>query len=165
MADCSLDFTNTFRVLCQFKSTSDRHFDRFLDLLLPSERLPSYQAKEARPTWTAWLEAYERRLAESEKRAELSLNDRQTRMQTFNPRFTLRQWVLEEAIKRLEEAKDTAFLSQVLSMCEKPFEACGEILATDGSNEACPTPQTLEERRLCGMGDTRMLGFQCSCSS
>ena len=81
---------------------------------------------------------------------------RQEQMRRVNPRFVLRQWVLEDTIGKLEscgpedvaEARQT--LSRVLDMSSRPFYPW----STEG-----------EEGRLCELGDKSMLGFQCSCSS
>lgn len=55
--------------------------------------------------------------------------------------------MLEEAIKRC--VKEPEFLQKVLEMSVAPFENYA-----DG-----------EEARLCGMGEEKLLGMQCSCSS
>jgi len=85
-------------------------------------------------------------------------------MNAVNPRFILRQWVLEEAIKRLEQNNDVAFLQTVLDMATNPFEEYGEDII-ESSQCAKPTDKVMEQRRLCEIGDDSMLGFQCSCSS
>lgn len=47
-------------------------------------------------------------------------------------------------------------------MACNPFEPWG---GEDADNEAQLSAEEREERRFCGLGDNRMLGFQCSCSS
>ena len=44
-----------------------------------------------------------------------------------------------------------------------PFEAWGE--EDEPTPEESLDPEILEERRYCGIGEKKMLGFQCSCSS
>jgi serine/tyrosine/threonine adenylyltransferase len=46
-------------------------------------------------------------------------------------------------------------------MAVNPFEPWG----AEGKDELELSDVESEERRLCGLGDTAMLGFQCSCSS
>ncbi len=66
-------------------------------------------------------------------------------MKRVNPKFVLRQWVLEQVIKDVEEG-NTEMLAQVLAMSQDPCRDWGDTA-------------------LCGIGDQSMLGFQCSCSS
>jgi hypothetical protein len=46
-------------------------------------------------------------------------------------------------------------------MACNPFDSWGAEDKEDGEMDE----EQKEERRFCGMGDTKMLGFQCSCSS
>jgi hypothetical protein len=48
-------------------------------------------------------------------------------------------------------------------MACNPFEPWGA--EGDERSEAELDPEENEERRYCGMGEKKMLGFQCSCSS
>lgn len=100
-------------------------------------------------------------------------------MLSINPRFILRQWVLEEVIARLgkdgsADGDGGRFLNRILGMCERPFEGYGEEFFVGdggegrGEEEArgmCPTEGAREEMRVCEVGDELMHGFQCSCSS
>lgn len=90
-------------------------------------------------------------------------------MDSVNPRFTLRQWVLEETIAKLDTAEpDLLALDLVLEMSSEPFKSYGEeIIIEKKEGESCAVEgeQEREERRLCELGSTGMLGFQCSCSS
>ena len=165
MSNHELDFTNSFRLLCQFKGVSAPNYQKLLDLFLPEAKMPKFLHATARDTATQWFIKYEARLSASDSTAGADHTDREKQMQAVNPRFTLRQWVLEEAIKRLSVDKDTAFLQQVLDMCTKPFESYGEPRADAASDVDCPTKDVQEQQRLCGIGSKDMLGFQCSCSS
>lgn len=165
MAAHKLDFSRTFRTLCQFESTSSKSFEKFLDLLVPDESVPAHLKDSARQDWKDWLKTYEARLASADGGA-LSAEKRREGMRAHNPRFILRQWVLEEAIKRLEEKDDVHFLQKVLHMATNPFESYGEDVVGESAAECRKlSEEEQEERRLCGMGDEHMLGFQCSCSS
>lgn len=161
LEDQELDYHRTFRFLCQFKSVDDPNIDRLLDLMVPKEKLPQYLVETAKPAWKEWLKKFEDRITASEKAAGVDASEREGRMQAANPRFVLRQWVLGETISKLKNEKDTAYLTKVLEMCEKPFEAYGEERA-DGQTS---TESDAERARLCGVGSADMLGFQCSCSS
>lgn len=156
MEENSLDFFHTFRTLCSFPGVDSPSFKDFLGKFVPLEEIPKNRQSLAHEEATTWFKKYEQRLTESETAAGQDAASRQTRMRAANPRFALRQWVLEEAIKRLEEKQDTAFLDLVMQMSINPFESYGEDGAKNASEE--------EEARLCGLGPTQMLGFQCSVS-
>jgi hypothetical protein len=51
-------------------------------------------------------------------------------------------------------------------MASSPFERYGAEEEEVRDSTSCPVDKEIaEERRFCGMGETKMLGFQCSCSS
>jgi uncharacterized protein YdiU (UPF0061 family) len=155
-----LDFSHTFRTLCQFPGLDSPHYDEFVAMLVPEERIPKHSVEGARPKWREWLKSYASRLPANE-----STEERTQRMQAANPRFVLRQWVLEEAIKRVEESQDTQFLARLLEMSANPFKSYGEQVLGQPQDLTCPDKATQEAARLCSMGSDMMLGFQCSCSS
>ncbi|KAJ7727308.1 hypothetical protein DFH07DRAFT_871592 [Mycena maculata] len=188
MATHKLDFHGTFRALTAFRpgvllenansasesTKSDASdLDALLELLLAqapdTARLDRARAME---DWRAWLDVYARRIereggewASGEGVGEMDAQ-RTRAARAANPRFVLRQWVLQEVIAVVE--KDTArgrrVLAKVLHMACNPFEPWGgEDTIGDGDGEL--DAEEREERRFCGFGDTRMLGFQCSCSS
>ena len=104
-------------------------------------------------------------------------------MKSVNPRFVLRQWLLEEVIKKVEEDSKTGkqvlakvfqvrlfFISRINKsdhhgdkMATNPFENWGAEEDTGPGEEL--TQEEKEERRFCGLGEKKLLGFQCSCSS
>jgi len=73
--------------------------------------------------------------------------------------------VLEEVIAKLEKdpQKGKRVLAKVLHMACNPFEEWGA--EGDERTEDVLDPEEKEERRFCSIGEQRMLGFQCSCSS
>lgn len=159
-----LDFSRSFRLLAQFESVESQNIERFLDMLVPGSQVPEHLKSSAREDWKAFLTKYQARLEETEASSASSSADRRRRISAANPRFVLRQWVLEEAIKRLEEKNDVTFLQRVLNMATHPFEEYGEDVV-DPAQCAKPSDEVVEQRRLCEIGDNAMLGFQCSCSS
>lgn len=121
----SLDFHSTFRTLCFFKPS-------FLDNVLAA---PSYKGTQtpvlqafiarllepsgtperldhgaATGAWLEWLEHYVQRI-KHEAGEWTGVEDvdaaREVAMCEANPRFVLRQWVLEEVIKRVEQDSDS----------------------------------------------------------
>ncbi|GAA5860929.1 hypothetical protein JCM3774_003191 [Rhodotorula dairenensis] len=177
LALSELDFTASHRLLSQFVSTSDSSFERFLDAFLPASTVvdPTGSTKwiNARSDWTGWFKSYEDRLASDAEGDKLtSPAERRRRMNRVNPRFCLRQWVLEETIRKCDREPDgpgggLEQLERVLDMSLHPFEAYGEPEIAAGETEvgACPTMEEQERLRLCGLGSEELLGFQCSCSS
>ncbi|GAA6028772.1 hypothetical protein JCM8097_007387 [Rhodosporidiobolus ruineniae] len=164
LAQHDLDFTNSFRLLSQFTSTSSPSFQNLLDALLPAA---SSSSSTARTDWTAFFNAYAARL---EKDGADATKDRRQRMDRINPRFTLRQWVLEETIRKVDKEAESGGLEQlerVLQLAQNPFEAYGEPEVEKGEvgEGVCPTKEEQERQRLCGTGPKDFLGFQCSCSS
>lgn len=170
MEKSELDFTNSFRLLSQFTSTDSPHFKIFLDTLLKSDStapVSSEASTNDRSDWTTFFKTYEARLVKEGGEAGSS---RRARMNEYNPRFALRQWVLEETIKKVDKEGDIGVeqLNRVLEMSQNPFESYGEVEigSKEGEDaEICPTKEEMERRRLCGVGSKDMLGFQCSCSS
>jgi len=83
-----------------------------------------------------------------------------------NPRFVLRQWLLEEVIAKVERDVDSGkrVLAKVLQMAAHPFKPWGAEDSYDKDDTVLDAEER-EERRYCGMGEKKMLGFQCSCSS
>jgi serine/tyrosine/threonine adenylyltransferase len=107
-----LDFHSTFRKLSSFapfKLSSDSEaLATFLHELTPETqacKVPSAR-QAAIDDWKKWLEVYKARI-ESEADTWASEGDtwvekRREEMRGANPRFVLRQWVLEEVIKKVE---------------------------------------------------------------
>ncbi|KAG0705687.1 hypothetical protein DFH29DRAFT_996562 [Suillus ampliporus] len=120
--------------------------------------------------WLAWLDKYSARI-ESERNGQEWAGEadfdsaRQDAAKNANPRFVLRQWVLEELIKKVEGDHDSGkrIMAKAMQMACKPFEPWGAEGDDTPSDKL--SAEIREERRLCGLGDKRLLGFQCSCSS
>ncbi|KAJ6513390.1 hypothetical protein C8R45DRAFT_813590 [Mycena sanguinolenta] len=175
MAAQKLDFHGTFRALTAFHpgmlptgSAPTADFDKLVERLLSQS--PNGGPKDradAVKEWREWLDVYARRIeSEAEEWGEDMDAQRKRAGQATNPRFVLRQWLLQEVIAVIEKdiVRGRRVLAKVLHMACNPFEAWGGEDA-DADDEKQLSAEEREERRFCGLGDTRMLGFQCSCSS
>lgn len=164
-----LDFHSTFRSLSSFNPvllTSDTSSDDFIKSLAGNSFESTDQA--AISAWRVWLNAFAKRLEVENRSAGNVDKDKfwdkwKQSIQRANPRFVLRQWVLEEIIKRVQDDPETGkrTLSKVLGMATNPYEPWGG----EGKEADELNPEEKEERRLCGLGPKTFLGFQCSCSS
>ncbi|KAH9063867.1 hypothetical protein EDB87DRAFT_1600794 [Lactarius vividus] len=176
LADQKLDFHLTFRHLTRFRpallvSSSDTSF---IDTLISFTATTGVSERDAASKqWRSWLEKYAARI-ETEKDEWIDANSgsegnwlaqREKEARLANPRFVLRQWVLEEVIAKVEADAESGrrVLAKVMQMACNPYDSWG----AEGDNRADEEldAETREERRLCGVGDAKMLGFQCSCSS
>ena len=108
-----LDFHSTFRKLSTFRpghiqDKGDR-LDGFISHLLESTPRPEKLDRvRASADFKAWLTKYsDRILEEREEWGSISQEEvdtlRQKEMNGANPRFVLRQWVLEEVIAKVEK--------------------------------------------------------------
>ncbi|KAG8969869.1 hypothetical protein FRC03_000115 [Tulasnella sp. 419] len=205
-----LDYHSTLRSLATFRPSflnSDEKLEPFLSSLLSSQEvsqsplLPSKE--EGAKAWLEYLQKLAARVELPEEKeawmveisgAEDWLEVREKETKLHNPRFVLRQWVLEEVIANLaaeaqqkkaeteeygassstpsaglvqspirpSSSKDgKKLLLKVLDMATRPFEPWG----AEGKDDCALTEEEMEERRLCGLGESKLLGFQCSCSS
>ncbi|KAJ7903663.1 hypothetical protein B0H14DRAFT_2665860 [Mycena olivaceomarginata] len=179
LAAQKLDFHGAFRVLTAFHpgmlpagentdSTVKADLDKLIERLL-SQAADGGAKDRARATeeWREWLGVYARRIEIEREAGEWGdeMDIQRTRAgRAANPRFVLRQWLLQEVIAVVEKdsVRGRRVLAKVLHMACNPFEPWG---GEDADNEAQLSAEEREERRFCGLGDSRMLGFQCSCSS
>ena len=113
MEEHKLDFHSTFRNLSAFRpgytKDSEQELNAFISLILKSTPRPEKldQAK-ASADFKVWLTKYSDRILE--EREEWDGNSqgeidviREKQMNEVNPRFVLRQWVLEEVIAKVEK--------------------------------------------------------------
>jgi uncharacterized protein YdiU (UPF0061 family) len=106
-----LDFHHIFRHLTRFRpvllsSSSDTFIDTLINFTSVATGVPERDA--ASKQWQSWLEKYAARI-ESEKDEWTGANSegewqaqREKEARLANPRFVLRQWVLEEVIAKVE---------------------------------------------------------------
>jgi len=108
-----LDFHSTFRKLSAFRpghiQDNDEKLDGFISHLLESTPRPEKLDRvRASADFKLWLTKYsDRILEEREEWGSISQEEvdalRQKEMNGVNPRFVLRQWVLEEVIAKVEK--------------------------------------------------------------
>jgi uncharacterized protein YdiU (UPF0061 family) len=109
MAEHRLDFHLTFRHLTRFRPALLSSSDAFIDTLLRFTSTGEVPQREDAPMqWKNWFEKYAARI-ESEKEEWVSVSSdgewqaqREKEARLANPRFVLRQWVLEEVIGKVE---------------------------------------------------------------
>ena len=162
---------------------------KFVNTILSVSPDARFHGEDARQDLIIWLEAYGQRI-ESEKKEWLDIDDidiaREKEMKAVNPRFVLRQWLLEEVIEGVERDPTSGkrvlakvmhvrffvsfcynfkcFIDPLFSqMACNPFEAWGA--EDDERPEIELGKEEKEERRFCSLGEKKWLGFQCSCSS
>ena len=107
LADSRADFTIFFRALCDFKIDSD---NKAIKEVLDRQELDSSH-------WPRWQNSYKARLKQ-ENRHEA---ERQTAMKTVNPKYILRNYLLQEAIEKAQ-AKDFSLVNTLLEIMQKPFD-------------------------------------------
>ncbi|KAG5650896.1 hypothetical protein H0H81_010625, partial [Sphagnurus paluster] len=171
-----LDFHGTFRTLCAFRpswldptdSTPNANADSapalqaFIAALLEGTPEPEkLDHARAAGEWIEWLGVYAARIrgedGDGESWGKEGDEERETAMRAVNPRFVLRQWLLEEVIAKVERDAESGrrVLAKVLHMACNPFEPWG----AEGDEDAEMDDEEKEERRYCAMGDKKMLGF------
>ena len=124
-----LDFHSTFRKLSSFTPSllslnSETTLVTFLQELTPETlacRVPTVR-QAAMDDWKKWLETYRTRIEsdadEWASEGDMWVEKRRQAMLDANPRFVLRQWVLEEVIKAVEKDRKTGrrVLAKVLEV-------------------------------------------------
>ena len=123
MEEYSLDFHSTFRKLSAFRpghvQGNDENFNAFISRLLESTPRPEKLNRvKASTDFREWLTKYANRILEERGEWDIGSREeidalREKQMNGANPRFVLRQWVLEEVIAKVE--KDAVNGSRVLA--------------------------------------------------
>nr|XP_019007539.1 uncharacterized protein I206_07801 [Kwoniella pini CBS 10737]OCF46320.1 hypothetical protein I206_07801 [Kwoniella pini CBS 10737] len=191
-----IDFHTSFRLLSSFKSTQiddSNYLDSFISNFLEETTISKCDdnlLNRSEEEFKNWFKIYAKRSCELEEKSKY--NDlenenenweklKEKEMKLINPRFILRQWILEETIEKMEKLltepwinskkgkepeeweidlgikEARKILAKILDMSTRPFEPYGEGEGKGSEFE--------EDKRLCGLGRKDMLGFQCSCSS
>lgn len=122
MSTYNLDFHATFRRLGSFRLStvqSPEELDAFIGTLLRLTSEPEKLDEEnAKRDLRLWLERYAERVGtERNLWSDVDIDaERASAMMAANPRFVLRQWLLEEIIKNVEKDIDSGkrLLAKVL---------------------------------------------------
>ena len=151
MESSQLDFHSTFRTLSSFKpsllvlpedpspiSTNSKEspisiaLHQFITNILsvtPEPQRLDYGAVTGE--WLGWLERYATRIKDEEAEwtgaasADIDIdNEREQEMKNVNPRFVLRQWLLEEVIGKVERDSDSGkrLLAKVMHVSYRQIE-------------------------------------------
>ena len=144
MEDKGADFTMTFRELSEITMA------KLVTDTLPGHywALPRLLAHSA---WKDWLLHYlslTASLATSKQAvliASYAEGMRQERMQRRNPRYVLRNWMAEEAIRRLERFGDFSVVHKLQRVLENPFVVVQEA---EVSGYAQPPPSWAQKLRV-----------------
>lgn len=122
MADQKLDFHLTFRTLTLFRPAflaqeNESALQNLVKVLLSHSSDPTLDHGAATKHWMTWLEGYASRIESERSEWEDDVDvQREMAGKAANPRFVLRQWVLEEVIAKLEKdpQKGKRVLAKVL---------------------------------------------------
>jgi uncharacterized protein YdiU (UPF0061 family) len=75
--------------------------------------------------WGAWLDRYAARLRRGVAPTSESEQTRRAAMNAANPKYVLRNWVAERAIRKAEDKHDYSLVQRLLAVLERPFEDHG----------------------------------------
>jgi uncharacterized protein YdiU (UPF0061 family) len=101
-----LDYTNLFRSLGNFDSSTDAANDELRDQFID------------RAAFDAWSAAYRARL-QHEPCAD---SERKARMDAVNPKYILRNYLAQNAIEKAEKQRDFSEIDRLLNLLAKPFD-------------------------------------------
>jgi uncharacterized protein YdiU (UPF0061 family) len=112
LANTELDFHSAFRALCAFQpsmldSSRSADLEVFLERMVETAKVN--KRDEGKSALKPWLKQYAATIEQDRNAWETSEGNweekRSAEMRLVNPRFSLRQWVLEETIKKLEHGE------------------------------------------------------------
>lgn len=106
MKDDRVDYTILFRRLCDFDSTHLSNNNKISDLFLQRERFDK------------WAVRYQARLTEE----ALSDNERQSNMKKINPKYILRNYMMEAAIQQAQLNHDYSEVEKLFNLLKNPFD-------------------------------------------
>jgi serine/tyrosine/threonine adenylyltransferase len=106
MTENKVDFTILFRNLCDFSNSDSTKISAIRDLFLQRE------------AFDRWAQHYTDRL----NKEGSDDNARSNRMKQVNPKYILRNYMAEVAIRKAEDEKDYSEIDQLLSLLQTPFD-------------------------------------------
>jgi uncharacterized protein YdiU (UPF0061 family) len=101
-----VDFTIFFRQLCSFSTQPDEINHATRDLFLQSEGFDQ------------WASRYIRRL----KKEHIDDHHRSSQMKQVNPKYILRNYMAENAIRQAEEHKDYSEIDRLMTLLRLPYD-------------------------------------------
>lgn len=105
MSDDNIDYTILFRRLCNFNSTDLNNNNNIRDIFMQQD------------LYDLWAEKYQNRLALESDNDE----QRAIKMKRVNPKYILRNYMAEIAIKKAEQ-NDYTEIERLFNLLQKPFE-------------------------------------------
>ena len=106
MEQDKVDFTILFRNLCDYSNSDSTKNSAIRDLFLQRE------------AFDRWAQHYTDRL----NKEGSDDNARSNRMKQVNPKYILRNYMAEVAIRKAEDEKDYSEIDQLLSLLQTPFD-------------------------------------------
>lgn len=105
LAQDKVDYTIFFRRLCDVDITAKQPL--LLDDLFTQK-----------DKWQAWLQQYQKRL----KKENMYQQQRQEQMKKTNPKFILRNYLLQQAIDKAQNKKDFSMIDQLMRLVKAPYD-------------------------------------------
>ncbi|KAG7487457.1 hypothetical protein MATL_G00023600 [Megalops atlanticus] len=134
MEDTGADFTMTFRHLSEISAR------QLQDLAIPQE-MWALQDLSAHQFFSEWVSLYLKRL---NRQGEDSDAERRNRMKGVNPRYVLRNWMAESAIRKAEK-DDFSEVQQLQEVLRRPFQ---EQEKAEGAEYAARPPRWADSLRV-----------------
>lgn len=106
MAADKVDYTILFRKLSRFSTIEKQYNSDLRDMFIQRE------------VFDSWAVKYNRRL----KHEPTTDTQRATAMNKLNPKYILRNYIAEAAIRKAEDEKDYSEIDRILEMLRKPFD-------------------------------------------
>jgi uncharacterized protein YdiU (UPF0061 family) len=106
MTEDRVDFTILFRQLCAFSTDNSNHNQAIRGLFIQRER------------YDQWAQRYRQRLSK-ETSAD---HQRLQRMRQTNPKYVLRNYLAEIAIRKAEDDQDYSEIDRLLNLLQHPFD-------------------------------------------
>ncbi len=106
MATDKVDFTILFRKLCDFDSQQPRNNQQIQNMFIDTN------------TYQDWAQQYSERLQQQNEPDQT----RSLRMQATNPKYILRNYMAEKAIREAEDHNDFTEINRLFSLLKHPFD-------------------------------------------
>jgi uncharacterized protein YdiU (UPF0061 family) len=113
MQQSQTDFTRLFRELCNVSRDSDAPHSALRDMFIERDQFDS------------WLNDY-RALLRTQAKPDA---ERQPQMRLTNPKFVLRNYLLQTAIEKAEQDKDYNEIENLMQVIQRPFDEWPEFEA------------------------------------